>query len=171
MPDESALVEFVRQLFAAADDAAPMLTTRTFTLRRYRDGVFLAPAKEWVPPASQVIAPGQWIEIAGVGRTGLDAGGSADNGNTVAAAGELVIDFRRGGERCRPVGRPHSVSLKQWLQESGVPPWWRDRIPLLKKAGQIVCIGDLWECTDALKEPGDPGWKLQWERNSTPGSD
>ena len=171
MPDESALVEFVRQLFTAGDDAAPVLNTRVFALRRYRDGVFLAPAKNRVLPDSQIIVPGESIEIAGVGRVGLAAVDDAGNEHVGAETGELVVDFRRGGERCHPVGRPHSVSLKQWLQESGVPPWWRDRIPLLKKDGQIVCIGDLWACADALKEPGDPGWKLHWERNSITSSD
>jgi len=171
MPDESALVEFVRQLFAAGDEAAPELTTRIFTLRRYRDGVFLTPAKDWVAPDSQSIAPGQWVEIAGVGGVGLVAGDDAGNDNAIASAGELMIDFRRGGERCHPVGRAHSVSLKQWLQESGIPPWWRDRIPLLKRGGQIVSIGGLWECSDALAEPANPGWKLHWERISVAGSD
>lgn len=171
MPDESALVEFVRQLFAAADNAAPVLTTRIFTLRRYRDGVFLAPAKDCVAPDPQSMLPDQWLEIAGVGRVGLTAECDADNDNATAVAGELMIDFRRGGERCRPEGRAHSVSLKQWLQESGIPPWWRDRIPLLKRGDQIVSIGGLWECSDSLTEPGNRGWKLHWERNSVASSD
>jgi len=160
----------MRQLFAANDSGAPVLRTRSYSLRRYRDGVYLAPARDWTPPAPHSIMPGQVIELSEVGRISL----SAKNDSRAAAVSgpvELVIDFRRGGERCHPAGRSHSVSLKPWPQESGVPPWWRDRIPLLVNAGQIVCIGDVWECISASQEPGDRGWKLQWERNSIAGSD
>jgi tRNA(Ile)-lysidine synthase len=38
---------------------------------------------------------------------------------------QVEIRFRRGGEKC---GR---YSLKNRFQEWGVPPWMRDRIPLL----------------------------------------
>ncbi|MEP4484300.1 MAG: tRNA lysidine(34) synthetase TilS [Halioglobus sp.] len=170
MPDESALVEFVRQLFAADEKAAPVLTTRSFSLRRYREGVFLTPTDVWVAPDAQAIVSRDWVEIAGVGRIAVASEGSADHEGQIAA-GELVVDFRRGGERCHPVGRSHSVSLKQLLQENGVPPWWRERIPLLKSQGQIVCIGGMWRCIGPLKEQGEPGVILQWDRNSVGGSD
>ena len=170
MPDESALVEFVRQLLAANGDTAPVLTTRAFSLRRYRDGVFLAPATAWTIPDAQAITLHQPVEIAGVGRIAVATEGDVGDENQINTS-ELVLDFRRGGERCRPGGQSHSVSLKQLLQERGVPPWWRDRIPLLKRQGQVVCIGGMWGCIDALKEPGEPGLKLQWDRNSISGSD
>jgi tRNA(Ile)-lysidine synthase len=168
MPDEAALVEFVQQLFAAGADSAPALACRAFRLQRYRDGVFLVPASDGLLPDSQPVLPGQTLAIDGVGRVRVEEAGEACEQTT---ANDLVVDVRRGGERCHPAGRTHSLSLKQWLQESGVPPWWRDRIPLLKHGGRIVCIGDLWECVDPRQSSGVSLWKLHWERNSIASSD
>jgi tRNA(Ile)-lysidine synthase len=49
----------------------------------------------------------------------------------VLPAAALRVRFRRGGERIRLPGRGHSHSLKKLLQERGVPPWLRERLPLV----------------------------------------
>ncbi len=50
---------------------------------------------------------------------------------------------RAGGERIRLAGRPHTHSLKHCLQQMGVPPWDRRRLPLLKAAdGELLAAGD-----------------------------
>ena len=63
-------------------------------------------------------------------------GGWARNG--------LSVRFRQGGERFRPMQHRHSRPLKKWLQEAGVPPWLRARIPLLYREDKLVAVGDLW---------------------------
>lgn len=55
----------------------------------------------------------------------------------------LTLRLRTGGERFRPRGGTHTVSLKHWLQERGVVPWMRDRIPLLYHGDVLVAIADL----------------------------
>ncbi len=56
----------------------------------------------------------------------------------------LIAHARRGGERIRLPGRSHSHSLKHVLQDLGVPPWERSRLPLLSNAdGQLLAAGDL----------------------------
>ena len=47
------------------------------------------------------------------------------------AGGLLIVQFRQGGERFRPMDRAHSQELKKLLQQAGIPPWERDRLPLL----------------------------------------
>src|SRR5690606_28309109 len=41
------------------------------------------------------------------------------------------IRFRTGGERFKPAGDRHTRTLKHWLQQQGIVPWMRERIPLL----------------------------------------
>lgn len=43
----------------------------------------------------------------------------------------LTVRARRGGERIVLPGRTHSHPLKQALQDAGIPPWQRTRLPLL----------------------------------------
>ena len=59
---------------------------------------------------------------------------------------ELVVAFRQGGERCRPVSRSGSQTLKKLLQEYQLEPWLRDRIPLILYRDEIIAVGDLWIC-------------------------
>ena len=51
---------------------------------------------------------------------------------------------RRGGERLVLPGRDHHTTLKHALQDLGVPPWERRRLPLLfAPDGELLAAGDL----------------------------
>lgn len=55
----------------------------------------------------------------------------------------LSVHARRGGERIRLPGRSHTHALKHVLQEAGIPPWERARLPLLTDAaGEVQAAGD-----------------------------
>ena len=56
----------------------------------------------------------------------------------------LIIKGREGGERFKPQGRSKSQKLKKLLQEIGIAPWLRDRIPLIYIGEELVAVGDLW---------------------------
>ena len=51
---------------------------------------------------------------------------------------------RRGGERIQLPGRKHSHALKKMLQQLGVPPWERERLPLVFSADEeLLAVGDV----------------------------
>ena len=55
----------------------------------------------------------------------------------------LVVHARRGGERIALPGRSHTHALKHVLQDAGMPPWRRERLPLLSSpAGELLAAGD-----------------------------
>ncbi|MFK7732788.1 MAG: tRNA lysidine(34) synthetase TilS [Pseudomonadales bacterium] len=51
------------------------------------------------------------------------------------------IGFRQGGEVIRATGR-NSKHLKQWFQEQRVPPWLRERTPLLFVQQELIAVGE-----------------------------
>ncbi len=56
----------------------------------------------------------------------------------------VIVRARRGGERMALPGRGHSHALKHVLQALGVPPWERERLPLLfADDGELLAAGDL----------------------------
>lgn len=56
----------------------------------------------------------------------------------------LQVRARQGGERLVLPGRSHSSALKHVLQDLGVPPWQRDRLPLLfAPDGVLLAAGDV----------------------------
>jgi tRNA(Ile)-lysidine synthase len=79
---------------------------------------------------------------------------------------EVIVGARQGGERLVLPGRRHSHSLKHVLQELGVPPWVRERMPLLSDAdGRLLAVADLAYSAEFdawLRECG--AW-LRWDEH------
>jgi tRNA(Ile)-lysidine synthase len=80
------------------------------------------------------------------------------------AGRKLEVRFRRGGEEIQPAGRKGHHSLKKLFQEEGIPPWERDRLPLIYLEDELLAVADLWvaEGYDALA--GDLGYEVIWEQ-------
>lgn len=92
---------------------------------------------------------------------GAAAGGMAGLG-ALASAG-VVVHARRGGERITLPGRRHSHALKHVLQDLGVPPWIRARLPLLSDAGgTLLAAGDLALSARVDRWLRDTGQRLHW---------
>jgi tRNA(Ile)-lysidine synthase len=73
------------------------------------------------------------------------------------AAGTVTLGVRQGGERLRLLaGGPHR-SLKNLLQEHAVPPWRRDRLPLLWCDGRLLWAAGIGVDADARAAPDEPG--------------
>lgn len=173
LPDHAALAEFLRQLRVAAVDGGPRLDCGDYALRRFRDGVYLEPEDVAPAPGELRLLPGEMCAVAGVGVVGAQQGAS---GMLALLPGEqLTVRWRKGGERCRLPGRAGSHSLKTLLQEWGVPPWWRDRLPLLYLGDELLAVGDLAQCDSsrwrAAAKPGELLWYFCWERPSRARSD
>lgn len=85
------------------------------------------------------------------------------SGSGLLVAGkQCQIRWRLGGERCRPLGRRHSQTLKKLLQEYGVETWLRQRIPLVYLDDELAAVADLWICHDFAAAPGQRGVELHW---------
>jgi tRNA(Ile)-lysidine synthase len=59
---------------------------------------------------------------------------------------QVTVKLRQGGERCHPKGRGRSQTLKKCLQEKGIPPWLRDRMPLVYVRDQLVMVVGAFSC-------------------------
>jgi len=83
----------------------------------------------------------------------------------IALPSQVVVRSRAGGERCKPVGRGHSQSLKKLLQEYAVEPWLRDQLPLIFIDGGLAAVADRWVC-DGFVEARAPVYRLRWQRGT-----
>ena len=91
----------------------------------------------------------------GPGLGELQFRGGADSGlSEELVRGGLSIRPRVGGERIKLQGQAHTRKLKKLLQEEGVVPWMRERLPLLYSEERLVAVGDLWLDADAIASPG-----------------
>ncbi|MDR0440814.1 MAG: tRNA lysidine(34) synthetase TilS, partial [Candidatus Accumulibacter sp.] len=76
---------------------------------------------------------------------------------------QVLIDVRRGGERLQPDARRPRRALRKLLQENAVPPWERERLPLLWIDGRLAWAGGIG-CDAAFAcPPGEAGILPFWE--------
>ena len=156
-PGREQLREFVRQLVAGDGEGAPQLPVGQVCLERFQRRLHLRsrapdPVGEWT------LRPGSCLWIPGMGEVSVRV---ASGGLALPASGSWQLRPRVGGERCQPRGRPRR-SLKKLLQEQGVPPWRRGRLPLLYDGDRLAAVADLWVCEGAEAAPGETGYALQW---------
>jgi tRNA(Ile)-lysidine synthase len=164
-PDRAALLEFLRQLRESGETGRPRLDCGQLSLQRYRDGVYLLPEpRDWQAPVGLTLAAGAVRRVPGVGQLALVP--TRGRGLALAPGETLSLRWRSGGERCRAPGCEGSRSLKKLLQARGVPPWWRERIPLFYLGEELLAVGDLWLCESPRVQQSGQGWQVRWQRNS-----
>ena len=73
----------------------------------------------------------------------------------------LQVKYREGGESLKLKGRPQK-KLKQLLQESGMPPWQRQRVPLLFADAELVCVPGVGIAESYLAQSGQNGAQVVW---------
>lgn len=80
----------------------------------------------------------------------------------------VTVRFRRGGEQLLLPGRVHHHPLRKYLNECGVPPWWRVRLPLVYVDDEIAAVANLIVCAPFAARDGEASLRLSWERDDRP---
>jgi tRNA(Ile)-lysidine synthase len=118
------------------DGRTPAFAWHGVEIRRWRDGLHAVDPRHALP--------GDW-SCHWDGRAPL----TLPNGDRLELRGAdgfptpLLAHARRGGERILLPDRDHHHSLKHVLQEQDVPPWERERMPLLSTdEGHLLAAGD-----------------------------
>ena len=160
-PSEAKLLEMLRQL--AAGGARTLIEHDGARLRTYRGRVFLSAATAETP-----FAPLAWRgerrlripELGGEVRFRRARGqGIAED---LMQAKNFVLRQRSGGERLQPDARRPRRTLKNLFQEAGVPPWVRDRLPLLFSGKDLVWAPRLGIDARFRAPPRGAGWIPEW---------
>lgn len=160
-PPATRLRQVTQELIPAREDAQPLVEWPGAEIRRYRNNLYLlaaVPGKEALA-TTKLTADGNWLDLGeGRGQIRLEAG--IDGGiDREAVERGLALRYRQGGEVFCPVGRKRTHKLKKLLQEDGIVPWMRQRIPLLYSGDYLVAIGDLWVAAEASKTNG---YGIRW---------
>jgi tRNA(Ile)-lysidine synthase len=167
VPPEARLREGLAQLLNAASDRNPLLKWRGGELRRYRSALYLLPsgadASAPSQPLSLPVRPGATLDLSpGLGRLRLVR--ARGQGIAPARLGPaLAVRFRAGGEQLRPDGSAHTRDLKKLLQERGVVPWMRERIPLLYADDTLVAVAGFWVAAGFAAAGTEAGLRVRWD--------
>ncbi len=155
MPGAVHLQQIQSNLLEAREDAQPLVSWPGVRARRYRGHLYLLPDivedSQW-PETTVVI--GDHVDLPGrLGTLRFVQHAEAGLSDEVIGRG-LEVRYRTGGEEFRPAGQGHTRKLKKLLQDEGVVPWMRERLPLLYSGGELVAVADLWIAASAMSAAG-----------------
>lgn len=158
IPTEAQTEAIWRDVIQASADSTPLVQWAGAEVRRYRDALY---AQAPLPPFDHQQCH-DWelqglLTIPGVGQLeGTQVAGSGIALEKIAG-GRVQVRFRRGGESLQPQGRRETHSLKHLFQEAGIPPWLRERIPLIFCGEQLVEAVGLWRDAHFAAAPHEAG--------------
>ncbi|HEX6614242.1 MAG TPA: tRNA lysidine(34) synthetase TilS [Rhodanobacteraceae bacterium] len=165
-PTQAQLTELRRQAREAREDHVPRVAWPGAEVRIWRGALHAMPPSPGSHPAWQSAWHGEMLQLPGGGALVLeDASG---NPSPRSLDPPLVVRFRRGGERIKPAGDAHTRELRDLLQRAGIPPWQRQRIPLVFAGEELLAVGDLWVSERGRGCLEYPGVRLKWQRPGSP---
>lgn len=158
-PTAIQLKRILAEVIPAREDAQPLVTWPGASVRRYRKHLYLLPEELLEPPRSVNVAAAEVPLGNGLGVLQFVRGARRGLSERLLER-EIQVRFRQGGEEFQPLGQSHTRKLKKLLQEEGVVPWMRDRLPLIYADNELIAVGDLWMAASAVSEPG---LELRWK--------
>ena len=165
-PEAERLQEGLRQLFQARNDATVRVVLGACELRRYAGCAYLLRSLADVPAELRRDWNGKRVwplpELGGTLHFVRGPGASLD----CALIGErgLSVSLRQGGEKLRLRSGGSTRSLKNLLQEARMPPWERERLPLVYCGDTLVAVPGLGVASGWQAGGGNVGWTITWRR-------
>lgn len=129
-PDEKRLEKILHEVAFAREDAMPLLAWPGCEIRRYRDALYaMAPLpvipsgwqRQWRPDVPLLLPDGRYLSAA-----------------PVLAGNILLVRYRHGGEHLQHAG--HLRELRTLMQAAAIPPWERERLPLVFAGEQLLAV-------------------------------
>lgn len=142
MPQEAQLDDMLRQLNSSRDNADVCVNFGDWQLRKYRDHIHVMKALPAFDPMLRLEWQGEsvvhWppLQCELHFTKAIGKGISRDR----LLQGRVTLRLRSGGETLRPHPLAARRSMKNLLQENGVPPWQRERLPMLYCGELLVCV-------------------------------
>jgi tRNA(Ile)-lysidine synthase len=171
MPGAARLEEALRQALGAKRDARVRVDLGGFVLHRFQGRLYAEPR---LPPVRRDYAR-RWRgerelalpELGGV----LSLTPSRGQGVSLERLRRepVTIRVRRGGERLQPNARRPRRSLKNLLQEAGLPSWRRERLPLIYCGKNLVWTAGVGVDCRYQASGSEPAIRPTWRAGTIPG--
>jgi tRNA(Ile)-lysidine synthase len=143
MPSKDLLDELLRQVLTAKKDATIKIQlSKEFEIRRYKDEVYIVPNNKKIQKNYEIIWDGESEIILPNGQklTFKKVKGRGINLKFLDHQKKLKIRNRQGGEFFKPDSKRPTKKIKQLLQESDLPPWEREFLPLIFVGDELAAI-------------------------------
>jgi tRNA(Ile)-lysidine synthase len=159
MPSKDLLDELLRQVLTAKKDSELKIQlAKDYEIRRYQDEIYIVQKNQQTHKNYEIIWQGE-SEI-------LLPNGTQLNFKKVKGRGlnfkfldnqKLIIRNRQGGEFFKPESKRPTKKIKQLLQESDLPPWERECLPLIFIGDELASVPNFGIDIKFQAKPKDVG--------------
>jgi len=161
-PSAAIIEQILHSVIAAKGDRSPLLEWGGFQLRRYRKKLYLDKALQQHDAAVLLlwngVSPLELPSKLGVLRTRQSSGIGLSL--QLLNKNKISVRFRRGGERIKPRGQSITHDLKKLFQSKAVPPWLRNRIPLVFVGDELATVVGFWLADAFAAEENEYGFEV-----------
>ncbi len=162
MPSKDLLDELLRQVLTAKKDAELKIQlSKEFEIRRYQDEIYIVLKNEknqknyeiiWAGEPEIILPNGQKLIFKKVKGKGINLKFLKNK--------KLIIRNRQGGEFFKPDSKRPTKKIKQMLQESDLPPWDRENLPLIFVGDNLAFVPNFGIDTKFQTKPNEVGLKV-----------
>ena len=163
MPSKDLLDELLRQVLTAKKDATIKIhISKFYEIRRYQDEIYIVPNNKkklknyeiiWAGESEIILPNGQKLTFKKVKGRGINL--------KFLDHQKLKIRNRQGGEFFKPDLKRPTKKIKQLLQESDLPPWERDFLPLIFVGDQLASVPNFGVDIKYQSKPQETGLMIE----------
>ena len=156
LPSSKKMEALVHTVIRAKADAAPSIQINNHIIRRYQSTLYCS---EMIP-TPVIFEDVIWSSFpeSMLSGNGFLMANPVDEGICVPAGALVEIRYRKGGERIRLHGQ--TKSLKKMCQALGIPPWLRDKIPLIYIDGALALVLDYCVADGYVQKSGIQAYQI-----------
>lgn len=145
IPNDAQCHQLQHQAAHAVEDALPCVTWPGAEVRIWDGRLHATPPLPAQPVAWRASWSGEPLRLPEDGGTLTAVAATPDASPTRPVfSPPLNVRLRRGGERIKPAGDPHTRELRDLFQQARVPPWVRERCPMIYADDELIAVGDNW---------------------------
>lgn len=145
-------------------DATPQLQLGSYQIRRFHGRLYLLSSMtslrdiclNWSRTSPLTLPDGLGYLISGQGQVQL---------RSPQPSQQVSVRFGAQGS-VRILGRTHARPIKKIWQELGVPPWLRERIPLIYYDDQLIAALNVFICIAGKVSENEPLWRIHWNKKN-----
>ena len=161
LPSTTKLHQVFNEVIDAAEDASPCVHWGNVEIRRYQNKLYALHSAEkfnmhieipWDLKSDLKLPVGILCAKKSVGNGLLNSKFSSS----------AVVRFRVGGEVCRLPKRKCTHKLKKLFQQWNIPPWERERIPLVFVDGKLAVIVGYSVSDEFATDANEPGIAIEF---------
>jgi tRNA(Ile)-lysidine synthase len=164
MPSKDLLDELLRQVLTAKKDAALKIElSKSYEIRRYKDEIYIVQKNQnrqknyeivWNGESEISLPNGSRLKFKKVKGKGISLEKMKDK--------KLMISNRKGGEFFKPDSKRPTKKIKQLLQESDLPPWERESLPLIFVNDELASVPNFGVDMKWQTKPKEDGLEIAW---------